>query len=236
MPKTVFNVSAVPFMLLTTAFSRTESPTVGRKIKQYLVPLRENMPETDLCAKNELEVPSEAAPLSQKSVKPVKPIPNSVAIGDEGEALFMAWLNRVSLSFLYIKQDKTSFPTLFKASAKRPDFLILLEGIGMIAVDVKNHTANLNLNLEKDMKRTSTFEQLFRIPVWFVFVDQQNKGNSWYWISALKAFEVGASCLLGEKQEPGLRIQKSDCQHVTSGQDMSKLYTERFSSYRRIEQ
>jgi hypothetical protein len=60
--------------------------------------------------------------------------------GIQGEKEFNCWLKDNELSYLYIEQSKSTFSTLFKGNVKRPDFLLLLESIGMLAVDVKNYT------------------------------------------------------------------------------------------------
>ena len=57
-----------------------------------------------------------------------------------GEEAFDAWLKREGFSYLAVCQKPESFAPLFKGNLKRPDFLVLLEAVGMIAVDVKNNT------------------------------------------------------------------------------------------------
>ncbi|MDW3191897.1 MAG: hypothetical protein R8G66_06020 [Cytophagales bacterium] len=129
-----------------------------------------------------------------------------------------------------MKQDKDEFPTLFQNNvAKRPDFLVLIDSIGMIAVDVKNYKLSKDkcytLKLETEVLPALNFERLFRIPVWYAYYDE--KDENWYWISALKAISKD----LGEKRENQdsgeyfLAIKRKEFVKIGENDDLGKLYT-----------
>lgn len=105
-----------------------------------------------------------------------------------------AWLQLHGFSYVAICQAPDTFAPLFGTAVKRPDFLMLLESIGLIAIDVKNYVqfkhanqACYSLPYESELKRAVAFERLFRIPVWYAYFNRQDAGRSFHWISALKA-------------------------------------------------
>jgi hypothetical protein len=164
---------------------------------------------------------------------PDKTVPDSVKKGIAGERMFIVWLNRVGLSFLQLNQTKDTMPFLFKGNIKRPDFLVLLQGISFIAVDVKNFDSEFIIEI-KEIDKTISFELSCKLSVWFVFVDKQNEGNGWYWIGAHTVKNIGQ--IVSRHGKKMFLIRPSNCQHITTAEDMAKLYTEKFSSYRNIKQ
>lgn len=157
--------------------------------------------------------------------------------GKKGELALNAWLQSVGISYLYVNQDPESFARLFKGNAKRPDFLVLLESIGMIAVDAKNYTVfngEYSLPLETELRRVLTFERLFRIPVWYAYLGLEDGKEVWYWISALKALEVGDVRTNSGTKEEFLAIKIHHFERIENGNDLGKLYTHRLPSLKRI--
>ncbi len=153
--------------------------------------------------------------------------------GKEGEDAFNSWLNNNGLSFLYVDQSVDTFSTLFKNNVKRPDFLLMLESIGMLAVDVKNYTQSqgtYTLNMEQEFLRSLSFERLFRIPLWYAYKSEKNGETIWLWISALKAIEVGSISLNNRSGEKFLRIDVKHFEEIKTNQDIGKLYTHRLPS------
>jgi hypothetical protein len=162
-----------------------------------------------------------------------------------GESKLNQWLNAIGISYLYINQSPDTFANLFNASLKRPDFLLLLESVGLIAVDAKNRELHYNdktrqpeysLPFELELKRVMTFERLFRIPVWYAYLSEEpgELGSTWYWISALKALEVGVIKKNGYTQEDFLVIERRHFERVERNEDLGKLYTHRLSSLRKL--
>ena len=150
--------------------------------------------------------------------------------GDHGERKLRDWFQTHRLGFVHVNQRPAFFATLFRDAVKRPDFLVLLDSVGMLAVDAKNKEVwngkEYTLTLDKELKRVIAFERMFRIPVWYAYCAQD--GACWYWISALKALEVGI-----ERQGGSGRFLEIDLRHfalLETGADIGKLYTHRVLS------
>lgn len=151
-----------------------------------------------------------------------------------GEFELNKWLSSIGISYLYINQSPDTFANLFKGKLKRPDFLVLLESIGMIAVDAKNYkpyNGEYSLAFETELQRVMTFERLFRIPVWYAYLGESNgDSNIWYWISALKALEVGQVKKNSKTGQEFLTIKLENFERIEGGEDLGKLYTHRLPS------
>lgn len=159
--------------------------------------------------------------------------PSIEDLGKEGEHALNLWLRREGFSYLYIDQKVDYFAPLFRGNLKRPDFLVLLESIGLIAVDAKNYTSKngtLTLKLEKEVRRVMTFERIFRLPVWYAYLGKENDKEVWFWISALKAIEVGKVLLNAATKEEFLSIPIRYFEKIEKNADMGKLYTHRLRS------
>lgn len=150
--------------------------------------------------------------------------------GKLGEEALNRWLSECGMSYVAICQSKETFSPLFSESVKRPDFLVLLESIGLLAVDAKNYNFSggvYTLELEAELRRSLAFERLFRLPLWYAYYDDAGGEESWYWISALKAIEVGE---VRKRKRDGmefLAIKREDFEHISLAKDFSKLYTHR---------
>lgn len=151
--------------------------------------------------------------------------------GVEGEDAFAAWLDAQGLGYVYIRQDPGRFAALFQSHVKRPDFLVLIDSIGLIAVDVKNKNLSTfgeyTVDYDSELKLVLAFERLLRIPVWYAYWDKQ---SSWYWISALRAIEAGE--LRDRKDGKGnfLAIKLEHFAKIQVNQDLGSLYTQRLNS------
>lgn len=147
----------------------------------------------------------------------------------------LKWLNTADLCFLYVNQDKETFASMFQAGVKRPDFLVLLESIGIIAVDVKNHkvsSGHYTLRLKEELERVLMFERLFRLPVWYAYM---GKDNNWHWISALKAIEVGIKRVNISTNEEYIKIPLTEFVTISKNEDLGKLYTQRLFGQKGID-
>lgn len=163
--------------------------------------------------------------------------PEMAKKGKEGEQAFKEWLDSIGISYVAICQAKETFAQLFRSSAdeiKRPDFFVLFESIGMIAVDVKNYTQGderfRTLNYNEEVKKVLTFERLFRLPVWYAYYID---GTKWHWISALKAVEVG-KLIEPEGNDPFLSIKTEELIDVSTNDDLGKLFEARLPSLKNI--
>lgn len=156
-----------------------------------------------------------------------------VAQGVHGEAALNSWFQSYGLPYVSICQYPSTFATLFPQDVKRPDFLLLIAALGTIAVDAKNYTLSggvYTLKLEAELRRSVAFERLFRMPLWYAYMDHNNNGQGWYWISALKAVEVGAVRLNSHTNEQFLAIPVSEFAYVKTPQDLAKLYSQHLPS------
>ena len=196
---------------------------------------RDGMAQFLRCVADELDKPAEKLGATYAiGYEPFEEV-GSLSIkekGEIGEARLNAWLKSIGISYVYLDQSQDTFPDLFKGNVKRPDFLVLLESIGLIAVDAKNYTltaaGEYTLPLETELKRVLAFERLFRIPVWYAYMGK-NPGTSsvWYWISALKAIEVGKVRKNSRKDEDYLAIKLEHFERIEKNEDLGKLYTHR---------
>lgn len=157
--------------------------------------------------------------------------------GLDGEQALNKWLNDNGLSYLYIDQKSETFSRLFSKSLKRPDFLILLESIGLIAVDAKNYQFSggvYTLNMENEFQKALTFERIFRIPLWYAYLGYEDDQEVWYWISALKAIEVGEVRTNRKRGDNFLAIKREHFETITCNNDLGKLYTHRLPKIEKI--
>jgi len=157
--------------------------------------------------------------------------------GTIGETALNKWLQEQNLSYVAICQAKETFSPLFAGDVKRPDFLLLFESVGLIAIDAKNCTLSggvYTLEFEAELKRSIAFERLFRIPLWYAYYDEVDGKTSWYWISALKAVEVGEVRKTKETKKGFLAIKREHFEHISSATDLAKLYTHRLPSVTKI--
>jgi hypothetical protein len=154
--------------------------------------------------------------------------------GEEGERKLNDWLQNAGLGYIYVKQTKELFPPVFANAVKRPDFLVLLEAVGLIAVDVKNYTlknGGFTLRLEDELQRMLTFERLFRMPVWYAFMHEEpGHPPVWYWISAVKAIEVGTLRNNNTSGDEFIAFPLEQCERIETNEDLAKLYTQRLPS------
>lgn len=156
--------------------------------------------------------------------------------GRAGEEDLNAWLQANGLAYLYVRQNQETFTPLFKGVLKRPDFLVLIDSIGLIAVDAKNLSrwkGGYTLSLESELRKVITFERLFRIPVWYAYRHEERGKIVWYWISALKAIEVGKVCE-SDKTGEFLEIKVEHFERIETNADLGKLYTQRLPGLGKI--
>jgi len=154
--------------------------------------------------------------------------------GDQGETELQAWFDRYGFAYVRIRQDDITFSRLFKQNeVKRPDFLVLVDSIGMIAVDAKfkklSRSGNQTLSFEAEVRKAILFERIFRLPVWYAY--RGPDAETWYWISALKAFEVGVKY---SKEKDYLEIATKEFACLRTGADFAQLYTQRMPGLKRL--
>lgn len=109
--------------------------------------------------------------------------------GEETEKAFANWLNKAGIPFFYVGQKKTiPSSSLLKAfGAKRPDFVILVQRIGMFLVDVKG-TKLYRIKNSFDIKPEDFYhyfnlEKHFSFKLFLVFYDVDFDPDHFYWVS-----------------------------------------------------
>lgn len=149
----------------------------------------------------------------------------------EAEMALNAWLRDLQVPYLYVDQSQETFATLFPGRMKRPDFLVLLESVGMIAVDAKNYCAfdGCYSISHDDINKSLEFERIFRIPVWYAYYNRENP-STWRWIGLLKALEYGAFKVNTQTQEQFSSIRHEHFLEISGNDDLGKLYTHRIRS------
>lgn len=163
-----------------------------------------------------------------ETTKPAVVTANLLAKAKAAEDAFESWLKREGFSYLPVCQSKEHFAPLFQGNLKRPDFLILVDSIGMIAVDVKAYKLSrrqYTLPYESEFQRAVAFEQMFRMPVWYAYWNFE-EGFA-HWISALKAAEVGTLRQNLRDQRSFFSIDLEHFQPVRTNEDFGRLYTAR---------
>ena len=136
------------------------------------------------------------------------------------------------MAYLYINQSIEFFSAIFRNSIKRPDFLVLIPNIGFIAVDVKHHTCKNNsftLSIKSEIVKSSEFEHLTKLYLWYAYKKKNMNDNSWYFISAYDAMENG-KVISSQKTEDFLSIELKYFKVVTDANDFSKLFSARIGT------
>lgn len=157
--------------------------------------------------------------------------------GSIGEKALNDWFQGQQLPYVSICQNPDTFSTLFPGYVKRPDFLLLMPSLGTLAIDAKNYKLSGNvftLELEEELLKSVAFERLFRFPVWYAYMDPNANGQVWYFISALKAVEVGKVRKNGSTGADFLAIHITDFERVCVASDLAKLYNHRLVSIENI--
>jgi len=141
---------------------------------------------------------------------------------NECENKFQEWLDHKKLPYLFIEQSPESFATFFRNITKRPDYLIVLPSIVLIAVDTKERKLhesyeNYILDEKEEIIKLTSFQRIFRIPVWFAISNKESAYRTWYWISLTEILEKVPTKKSKKSGERFRAINIKDC--ITIGWD-----------------
>lgn len=152
--------------------------------------------------------------------------PTRISKGVFGEEQLLQWFQKNRIGFVPVRQSPHTFANVFAQSVKRPDFLVLLPSIGIIAVDAKNHQASRGRYTigEDELHKAMRFELITRMPFWFAFLSQQDNGSTWYWLNALKAPNVGIRRKNRATGDTFFSIGIEEFTVVSKEQDFGKLF------------
>lgn len=104
--------------------------------------------------------------------------------GANAERQFAAWLDASVLPHLYVEQSPMTVPAPLRGEIKRPDYLVGIPGVGMVAFDVKSKTVYERDGLIFDLaevQKLRTFSRLFHVTVYFACLDPDG-GPEGYWV------------------------------------------------------
>ena len=89
--------------------------------------------------------------------------------GEGGERALQDWLDRSRLAYLFLDQTPLTIPAAHRANIKRPDFLVPIGGMEIIAVDAKAKAfVDGHFVLDaSERRRLDGFETEFGMPVWY---------------------------------------------------------------------
>ncbi len=116
-----------------------------------------------------------------------------IARGAAAERAFQAWLDASTLPYVYANQSQETVPETYRASLKRPDYIVGLPYIGAMAFDVKSKTLYDDGFIfdASEVDRLSAFDQLFRITTFFACLDPEGSTMSvWFRVADLAGYEI----------------------------------------------
>lgn len=104
----------------------------------------------------------------QRRPQPETPL-ERIEQGEGGERTLQDWLDRSHLAYLFLDQTPLTIPATLRASLKRPDFLVAMDGLGTVAVDAKAKAfIDSHFVLDtSERRRLDGFESEFGMPVWY---------------------------------------------------------------------
>ena len=140
------------------------------------------------------------------------------------EEQFKKWLDDKDYSYFLVDQTPETFARFFKGVTKRPDFIVVINRVGLIAVDVKDKTPHEKgdyiLDESHEIDKYLYFERLTRIPVWFAFSSDRDQYNNWMWIPLSKVMECPLRTTTAEYgNRPFRAIPPSDCIVIQAKRD-----------------
>lgn len=111
--------------------------------------------------------------------------PKLVRRGAKAERLFAQWLDASVLPHLYVEQSPMTVPAPLRGEIKRPDYLVGIPGVGMVAFDVKSKTVYERDGIIFDLaevQKLRTFSRLFHVTVYFACLDPEG-GLDGFWVT-----------------------------------------------------
>jgi hypothetical protein len=112
------------------------------------------------------------------------PSPADRAKGEAAEHAFAHWLDASVLPHLYVEQSPLTVPAPLRGQIKRPDYLVGIPGVGLVAFDVKAKTVYEREGLIFDLdevRKLRAFARLFHLTVYFACLDPQG-GPDGFWV------------------------------------------------------
>lgn len=119
--------------------------------------------------------------------------PADAAKGAAAERAFAAWLDGSVLPHLYVEQSPLTVPAPLRGQIKRPDYLVGIPFVGLVAFDVKAKTiyAGELIFDVGEVQKLRNFARLFHLTVYFACLDPEG-GQDGYWVRLDQLNEVPA--------------------------------------------
>ncbi len=151
---------------------------------------------------------------------PVQSISPQLSIA---ECRFKDFLDTHHYSYVFIEQSPLTFSGEFRRRVKRPDFLVDIEGIGTIVIDVKNKFLsrtfkNFTLS-EGELRKLVEYQNLSRHSVWFAISNEICDYLTWYFIRLDRVEKIGETRKRRDTGEVFRVFKITDC--ITIGHDDS---------------
>lgn len=121
------------------------------------------------------------------------PCATDIAKDAVAERAFAAWLDGSVLPHLYIEQSPLTVPVPLRGEIKRPDYLVGIPGVGLIAFDVKAKTVyrgELIFDVA-EVRKLRAFARFFHLTVFFACLDPEG-GPEGFWVRLDQLDEVPA--------------------------------------------
>jgi len=118
-----------------------------------------------------------------KNTHPPRIRASDAAKGHAAEHTFRRWLDASVLPHLYVEQSPLTVPAPLRGQIKRPDYLVGIPGVGLVAFDVKAKTLypeGLIFDLE-EVRKMRVFARLFHLTVYFACLDPAG-GSEGCWV------------------------------------------------------
>lgn len=151
-----------------------------------------------------------------------------VVVSNNSELRFKEWLENKGYAYLYIDQSIDCFSSLFKGITKRPDFLVVINSIGIIAVDVKERKISDKYESfvidEEEIQKLLSFERVFRIPLWLAFSVEAVQFRTWYWVSLSEVVEKVSLNTRTKDDKPFRPIPMKMCKTIGWESGLSSLF------------
>jgi len=110
--------------------------------------------------------------------------PADAARGLAAEGTFRTWLDASEVAHVYLDQSALTVPEPLRGKIKRPDYLVGIPGVGLVAFDVKSKTVypeGIIFDLD-EIQKLRTFARLFHLTVYFACLNVAGEGPRAYWV------------------------------------------------------
>lgn len=104
------------------------------------------------------------------------------AKGEQAEQDFRAWLDWSRVAYMYVEQSPLYVPESLRGRIKRPDFLVGVPRVGLMAFDVKAKQVNDGMLIfdHAEVEKLALFASMFHLTLHFVcMVGSDDSAQRW---------------------------------------------------------